>query len=370
MLTKEQFFEKYNVEHSRFEEASLDWGCLIDIYNDYILFKETLAPSADTIANVLRKHPDVHSVRTRIKNPEHLLDKIIRKTIRKKSDLPEYIINKDNYKSEITDLIGIRVLHLYKDQAVNIDQYLRGLWELLEPCTIYYREGDFSSGEVLETNPDFNFQVHPAGYRSWHYLISTKITRQEHIAEIQIRTIFEEGWSEIDHLLRYPNNIDNILLKEQLLVLNRIAGSADEMANTIRETKVNIEKLISKNKESDQLIEELKVQLEEVLKENKVQEADRKKLEDKVEELERSRISSEGILRNYTFDNSFINNYQYGGEIKPITLNDSYSKAASDLLKYNLRTTNYENCLSSDGVFTTKKYLEGYTHPSIKKEDN
>ncbi|MEH6962871.1 GTP pyrophosphokinase [Priestia megaterium] len=218
-FNQEQFFEKYNIIKPEFEAAGLSWESLLEIYEEYLNYKETLKPTAEYISNTLRTHPDAHTVRSRIKDPEHLIDKIIRKTIREKEKDSNYKIDINNYKTEITDLIGIRVLHLYKDQAAHIDGFIRKLWNLKEKCTIYYREGDYSRKEEHEDSEYFEFKVHKAGYRSWHYLISTQATKEENIAEIQVRTIFEEGWSEIDHQLRYPNDINNMLLTKQLLVL-------------------------------------------------------------------------------------------------------------------------------------------------------
>ena len=53
------------------------------------------------------------------------------------------------------------------------------------------------------------------------------------IAEIQVRTIFEEGYGEIDHKLRYSHSEIPEILKSNLLLFNRIVGSADEMASLI-----------------------------------------------------------------------------------------------------------------------------------------
>ncbi|CAN7453672.1 hypothetical protein [Paenibacillus sp. LjRoot56] len=44
---------------------------------------------------------------------------------------------------------------------------------------------------------------------------------------------FEEGYGEIDHLLRYPHTKVPKILEDNILLLNRIAGSADEMASFI-----------------------------------------------------------------------------------------------------------------------------------------
>jgi ppGpp synthetase/RelA/SpoT-type nucleotidyltranferase len=72
-----------------------------------------------------------------------------------------------------------------------------------------------------------------SGYRSVHYLIESFPTNQKVIAEIQVRTIFEEGYGEIDHQLRYSRRQIPEVLALNLLLLNRIVGSSDEMASLI-----------------------------------------------------------------------------------------------------------------------------------------
>jgi putative GTP pyrophosphokinase len=49
-----------------------------------------------------------------------------------------------------------------------------------------------------------------------------------------VRTIFEEGWSEIDHRIRYPNFSDNPLVNYFLTIFNRLSGSADEMGGFVK----------------------------------------------------------------------------------------------------------------------------------------
>lgn len=104
---------------------------------------------------------------------------------------------------------------IYKNDAIVIDRLIRETWGLNEQPIIYFREGDNTASSVQEVLQDqFDHKQHPAGYRSWHYLIKTSPTKQQDIAEIQVRTIFEEGWSEIDHQLRYPYDLDNHLLND------------------------------------------------------------------------------------------------------------------------------------------------------------
>ena len=74
---------------------------------------------------------------------------------------------------------------------------------------------------------------HPFGYRSVHYLLALKPSKNLMVAELQVRTIFEEAWSEIDHHIRYPYQADNPILGNYLEIFNRLAGSADEMGSFI-----------------------------------------------------------------------------------------------------------------------------------------
>ncbi len=54
--------------------------------------------------------PIVHSVKKRMKNREHLREKIERKSN------PERIIDGTSLSNEVTDLTGVRVLHIHQDQ--------------------------------------------------------------------------------------------------------------------------------------------------------------------------------------------------------------------------------------------------------------
>lgn len=284
LLDQTTLLKKYHIDEATFTDLNMTWEQLTDIYHNYINFKPTLFPTANRMAEALRKHPDIHTVKARLKDPERLIAKIIRKSIESK-DNPNFQITLTNYQTYITDLIGIRVLHLYKNQAVDIDQYIRSTWTLAEKATIYYRKGDNETFDNEKRLDKFDIKEHPAGYRSWHYLIESTIPEEDFVAEVQVRTIFEEGWSEIDHQLRYPYDLDNSLLQDQLLVLNRVAGSADEMANAIRETQLGLDKLINENEAYKAKIKQLSKKLDKALKDKSLNEDLAKELLEKIDEL-------------------------------------------------------------------------------------
>ena len=60
-------------------------------------------------------------------------------------------------------------------------------------------------------------------YRAVHYIV---VYRGVYI-EIQIKTLFEEGWGEIDHSILYPRRKGNAMLTEFSGLLNRLAGMGD-----------------------------------------------------------------------------------------------------------------------------------------------
>ncbi|MBA4239295.1 MAG: hypothetical protein C0448_01115 [Sphingobacteriaceae bacterium] len=74
-----------------------------------------------------------------------------------------------------------------------------------------------------------------------HYIVETQPTKSKYFAEIQVRTIFEEAWSEIDHTVRYPYDQNNPVFLQFLMILNRLAGSADEMGTFVLFLKKELE---------------------------------------------------------------------------------------------------------------------------------
>ena len=59
--------------------------------------------------------------------------------------------------------------------------------------------------------------------------------------EIQVRTLFEEAWGEIDHAIVYPDYQEDRLLNEYTGLLNRLSGLADEMSDFFTSLKVQKE---------------------------------------------------------------------------------------------------------------------------------
>jgi ppGpp synthetase/RelA/SpoT-type nucleotidyltranferase len=155
------------------------------------------------------------------------VEKIARKKLK---DAEKYRdISVENYGARVTDLVGIRALHLFKGDFPEIHKSVIETWDLVEQATAYVRKGDAEELRELYRKLDLAVDEHSDGYRSIHYIIETRMTKNAVICEFQVRTIFEEGWSEIDHKIRYPSFSDEALIRDFLHIFNRLSGAADEM---------------------------------------------------------------------------------------------------------------------------------------------
>ncbi|MEG1255422.1 RelA/SpoT domain-containing protein [Clostridium sp.] len=258
----DEFLLKYPYVREEIEKNNINDKNLKEIYDDYISSKDSYENQASFIANILRSHGMVHSVKSRIKEPDRLIEKVIRKTEDRKGKYHKgFHFTVDNYKDEINDLIGIRVIHILKDQWQDIHDFIINTWNVIE-ITANVRDGD--NTKIFD---DLNIEVRPriSGYRSVHYLVEFYPTNQRVIAEIQVRTIFEEGYGEIDHRLRYSHKEIPEILKSNLLLFNRIIGSADEMASLINGLS---KEWCEKELDYKRIIEEQRAEIERLNSEN------------------------------------------------------------------------------------------------------
>lgn len=283
MISKKQFLDKYNINESELKEFNIDWQDLKAIHDDFLECRKSYETQADLIANILRGQPKVHSVKTRIKDMRHLMEKLIRKTPNRREKYGEdFKFTVDNYKDEITDLLGIRVIHIFKEDWEEIHNFITSMWNVRE-IVANVREGD--------TTKKFDEQgiavrSRPSGYRSVHYLIESYPTNKKLITEVQVRTIFEEGYGEIDHQLRYSHEDIPELLGQNLMLLNRIAGSSDEMASLINMLSQSIQevenKFKSKINEKDKKIEDIK---EKISNKDYINDNDKKSLIEEIDNI-------------------------------------------------------------------------------------
>lgn len=173
--------------------------------------------------------PIVHSIKWRLKDPDHLRDKLERKIAAGKE------ITKDNLFQQITDLAGIRVLHLYQEQFVEIHNAIlqkieEGDWCFAEDPVAYTWDKE---SEHFFDELQIKHEVKESYYTSIHYLVRPNNTRSCVCCEIQVRTLFEEIWGEIDHTINYPHPTGSIACLEQIRVLSKLTSTGTRLADAI-----------------------------------------------------------------------------------------------------------------------------------------
>lgn len=266
-MDRESFLKQNRITEADWQSASIDWNLLLAIHKDHMSRVRELEDTADFFVKSMQGFDGVHSVRWRVKSPDHLIEKIIRKRVSNSQSNKYMEISLSNYHQIVSDLIGVRALHLFKDGCLEIHDQIVEMWEPAESPVSYIRDGDRS--ELLEYFEERNIsaKIHPAGYRSVHYVLKTKPGLREVLVEVQVRTVFEEAWSEIDHKVRYPNFSDNKQLENVLKIFNRLAGSADEMGGFIRDLSCEFDEIDGRLSKSDQERDEALDEMQKVVSE-------------------------------------------------------------------------------------------------------
>ena len=250
-MDKQTFLATYNLTECDLQEANISWEELSLIADEYGNLELSLREIGKSFIDEYLydiETAGIHSYRYRTKRVEHLLEKVIRK--RKENPEKFALLDHTNYYKFVTDLIGIRVFFLYREDWRHFHQYLTSQFEndpalyiidrlqdfdedpehyyLAECPRAYKRTGD---SKIYDSK---QIEIITDGiYRSLHYIVKY----QGQYIEIQGRTLFEEGWGEVDHDIVYKEAEDDEMLRDYSKLLNRLSGLADEMSSYFRRMK-------------------------------------------------------------------------------------------------------------------------------------
>jgi len=229
------------------------------IYDDYANWKKNLEDIRSLLLKEIEDFAGVHLQTSRIKKMDSLIVKVITKRYEnlrnKKSDYSR--ISGDNYKDIITDLIGLRLIINYRGKWTTIhkkliehfpydesQRYYPAMKLLSHPEVYpndingiqvevpkaYYAEGDCIA---LYKEYGLDPKIHKMGYRSIHYTVSYKGV----YIEIQVRTIYDEAWSDCDHSYVYKqdDNKSHTALVQISEILCRLTNLSNDMGEGMRE---------------------------------------------------------------------------------------------------------------------------------------
>jgi len=153
----------------------------------------------------------------------------------------------EKYKinDKITDLVGLRVICIYESDIERVAEILRNNLEV-------FSETDKTSALEIHENQ--------FGYKGLHLdarLNGPRATLPEYLRfadltfEIQVRTIVQDAWSEVDHRLKYKKRIPNNLKRR----INRLAALfelADQEFEAIRDNTSTLEQEAISDKSTTQ----------------------------------------------------------------------------------------------------------------------
>jgi putative GTP pyrophosphokinase len=193
----------------------------------------------------------IRNLFTRIKRPEKVVDKILQKP----EEYPEGISPKSFYKMH--DCIGIRIIVYFLCQLPYIDRELRSSSAVeisteLPPEAYLSRDlmSRFGLAHIAHKEKE-------SGYASVHYVVKLNTKTNKEVFhpwfEIQVRTLAQELWSEMEHILAYKAiQQANFSAKRRFQILSSQINSMDEHFNLLYEELVrNQEK--EKFEEDDEL---------------------------------------------------------------------------------------------------------------------
>ena len=250
-MNKDAFLAEYNLSDADLLEANVSWEELALIEKEYRKLEGTMRELGKSFIDEYLydiEKAGIHSYRYRTKDAWHLVEKVVRK----KKENPEKFgaMDHTNFYKFVTDLIGIRVFYLYREDWIHFHRYITSRFKNDPDLYIQNRLADFDedpshyyiaerpkaykrAGDSKIYNDDEIDIITTGIYRSLHYTIKYK----GYYVEIQGRTLFEEGWSEIDHDIVYKEAEDDEMLQDYSKLLNRLSGLADEMSSYFRRMK-------------------------------------------------------------------------------------------------------------------------------------
>lgn len=157
----------------------------------------------------------IEAVKTRLKTPESIIEKMSRK------DCPLTI---DSIEENISDIAGVRVICAF-------------------PSDIYKLADMFLRQDDITLVEEKDYFKHPKenGYRSLHLVVSTPIflhdSKRMMKVEVQFRTISMDWWASLEHKIRY---------KKDLAPEEEIDRELLELAETSAELDQRMERIMNK----------------------------------------------------------------------------------------------------------------------------
>lgn len=219
----------------------------LDEYSGYV--REVLEPTKREIKTILLQWKDanywskyddragmpapspIQRFQARVKRPESVVDKIFRKP----DEFPDGI-TPESFRG-MNDALGARVVVYFLSQLPLIDKELRssGQFDIVEE--VAYLSSDMLQRLGLSS---LTQGEKDSGYVSIHYTLRLHDTalpvERRPVFEMQVRTLAEDIWGEIEHVLGYkPDKRTSFAVKKQFQIISNLLMAIDENFNFLYE---------------------------------------------------------------------------------------------------------------------------------------
>lgn len=214
---------------------------LVSHYRDHSsAFTQFLENLRILFAESAELRPFIHSMRWRTKDPEHLRAKLQRKAGQAAAAGVPFEITRENLFEKITDLAGFRILHLHTSEFGEMNAAILRLleenrYDIVEGPTARTWDQEYQD---FFTQLGINTIASPRMYTSVHYVIEAN-RKTKYTGEIQVRTLAEELWGEVDHKINYPSPSIKIACREQIKVLARLTSTCTRLVDSIFRTHLS-----------------------------------------------------------------------------------------------------------------------------------
>lgn len=192
-----------------FYKTAFQFQQIMMIYESAIKQIETKLSILSKEINVSKKRNPIQNVKTRIKTPESIVQKLEKK---------KHPVSFDSMINNLNDIAGVRVVCPYISDIYSVKDML-----LKQPDITLISENDYI--ECPKTS----------GYRSYHIVVEVPVylSKTEHHVkvEIQLRTIAMDFWASLEHQLHYknPEEVPESIRRELFRVAETIAMTDREM---------------------------------------------------------------------------------------------------------------------------------------------
>lgn len=206
-------FSKHLVEQLKYDKVSDIVKKFVQPYKKLMSYYTCAIMEVETKFNVLGEELSmqydrnpIESIRTRLKSPESIREKMIRKG---------FPLTVESIEENLNDIAGVRIICSF-------------------PSDIYALADSLLKQDDIHLIEKKDYIKHPKanGYRSLHLIIEIPIylhdTKKMMKVEIQFRTISMDCWASLEHKIRYKKGLpQSDFIEEELVECAKMSSIID-----------------------------------------------------------------------------------------------------------------------------------------------